>query len=120
MTKPETKSNLQVAIDAMNQLNVEEKRALNHILCDSIRDEHRLAAQSKISEFKRGDIVTFVKSGRGRNAGRHYVKVHNWNRAGTGLQGPECDKDGKEFQFGVKWTLDPTKCTKVEVAKKAA
>jgi len=109
-----TSPNLSAAVALLSKLTTEEKRALNHILVDQLRVEHKVNAVVAGSQFNTGDIVSFVKSGRGRNAGIHYIKIEGRNRAGTALVGRECSRGGESQPFSVKWTVAPTLVTLVK------
>lgn len=110
-------TNLQNVLSSVNALTLEEKRALNRALVEMINTEVRVASAVKSAQFNIGDVVTFYKSGHGRHAGTHYVKVMGFNRARTSIVGPEVDKNGNEIGFGPRWTVA---CTQVSVVKKAA
>ena len=105
---------LENLIQQIKELSVGEKRSLNAVLVEMINHERSIEAQSASAKFQIGDIVAFTKSGRGRHAGTHYVKVMSFNRARTAIVGPECSRDGTELPFGSKWTVATTTCVKVK------
>jgi hypothetical protein len=108
--------NFKQVVEALKNLTIEEKRALNRILVDKINTEIRENAAVKSAAFTPGDIIEFFKTGRGRHAGLHYIKVMGFNRARTAIVGPECDKTGKELEFAPRWTIS---CTNAKLFKKA-
>ena len=108
MTGPMTLSQILLAA---SQLSVEQQLELNKGLCEMIRRSRRAQATVLAAKFVPGQIIRFVKSGRGRHAGLHYVKVDGFNRAGTCIVGYECDAQGNKLPLAVKWTVATTSCT---------
>jgi hypothetical protein len=98
-------SNLTAAYNILNTLTVSEMLELNKALCAKIRLKRQSEAVVKISKFNVGQVVTFFKPGRGRNAGTHYIKISGYNRAGTAIVGKSCTRDGVIHPFPLKWTV---------------
>lgn len=98
------------------QLSVEDQLLLNKGLCDMIRRGRKVQQATTAMKFVPGNVIKFFKSGRGRNAGTHYVRVEGFNRAGTCIVGYECDANGNKLPLSPKWTVASTVCTLVNVA----
>lgn len=98
-------SNLTAAYTMLNTLTVSEMLELNKALCAKIRLKRQSEAVVKISKFNVGQVVTFFKSGRGRNAGTHFIKITGYNRAGTAIVGHSCSREGVVHAYPAKWTV---------------
>jgi len=113
MTTPnETK--IMNALNQLSTLTVEEMVVVNKGLCQMIRQSSQLTRVAAASKFNIGQIVKFNKSGRGRHAGTHYIKIENFNRAGTAVVGHPVDpKTGLKTSDYTRWTVSTTSCTLV-------
>lgn len=107
-----TTSSMKTALDVFSALSIDELLQLNKILCATVRErqktERAIKTEHVISNFRIGQIVTFFKSGRGRGAGFHMIKISNFNRAGDCVVGHECDRDGKVVNLALRWTVAAT------------
>jgi len=103
-------------LNQLSELTLDEQRVVNKGLVQMIRQTYRVKAVTASAKLSPGQVVKFHKSGRGRNAGLHYVRVEGFNRAGTAVVGHECNSRGEKLQFAPRWTVSTTSCSVVEVA----
>lgn len=106
-----TTSKLQTLITQAADLSYEDLIALNKSIVALARQKHRATSAVATSKFLPGQIVRFYKSGSGRHAGIHYVRVTGYNRAGTCIVGMEVDSTGKDYPMPIKWTVAATQAT---------
>lgn len=105
-----TTSTLQNIIAEAANLSYEDLIALNKAIIALARQAHRGTANAA-AKFAPGQIIRFVKNGRGRHAGLHYVRITGYNRAGTCVVGLECDALGNQLPFAPKWTVAASSAT---------
>lgn len=106
-------NDFQNLVAQVRKLSLDEKRALNTILVDSMKHDIRVEAATRAKDFKLGDIVSFVCTKRGRQ-GVKYVKVTEFSRDRTKIKGYECDRTGTaQTQFPTQWTVGMSLISKV-------
>ena len=84
---------------------------LNRAIVALCKHRQQVKAVAASTKFAPGQVIRFSKSGRGKYAGTHYVRISGYNRAGTHLVGKECNSDGIELPSGPKWTIPATQAT---------
>lgn len=110
MTKKMTPSQI---LAALSSLPLDEQLAVHKAHVGILNKLMTVQKAVKATEFAPGQVVKFTKSGRGRDAGVHYIKITGYNRAGTCVVGLECDAKGNVGPTQIKWTVDSTVCTVV-------
>ena len=98
-------SKVQNLLAQTTDFSYEDFIALNRAIVTLCKQRSRVNAVAASSKFVPGQVVRFTKSGRGKYAGTHYIRVSGYNRAGTHLVGKECNAQGIELPFAVKWTV---------------
>jgi hypothetical protein len=101
-----------VSLASLAALSIDELRDLNKDVVELIRQKQRALQREHGNKIAIGDLVKFTSTKR-RTYGVHYVRVMGFNRAGTAVVGPECDKNGVELRPELRWTVANTMCTKV-------
>lgn len=107
-----TQDAITAAMAAVDKLSLKEKAAIHAMLTLQLKGAGNTAVDFlpniptlDAKKFKFGDIVSFVKSGSGRHAGKHYLIVEKFNRAGNAAVGYECDANGVKNPLPVRWTV---------------
>lgn len=98
---------------SLESLKNEELLALNRIVVERIRMNQTITAAAASTNIAVGSLIKFHKTGRGRHAGTHYVRVSGFNRARTAVIGYETDRHGKQLPLSSRWTVDADACTVV-------
>lgn len=116
---------IQNAMEIVKQLDPTDKKAMGKLLEVYLKAEGisidpmpsiptaPAGTQAPANDFKFGEVLTFMKSGSGRHAGRHYIRLEKFNRAGTAGVGYECDKDGVPTSLQIRWTVALTHLSRV-------
>jgi len=101
-------------LNQLSTLNMDEMRVVSKGLVQMINQQHQIKQVAVSAKFRPGQIVRFTKSGRGRNAGTHYIRIEGFNRAGTAVQGYPCTPNGdKTSDSHIRWTVSCTSLTLV-------
>ena len=105
---------LQTAANLTNEMTVDELRALNKIVCDLIKSQHKQKLAVAGAAFGVGDLVSFMD----RNGVTRFVKVTGFKRDRTAIKGIETGPTGASTSAirPMNWTVANTLLTLVKKA----